>query len=737
MGVLITRQLTDYAVRMSEINTSATSDIAAPLHCSTFNSTSGDTTEKLDNPKTLPENTNTDLKLDMAVNTEDYNKLKAKTCNNNSFKDKSRNNLPKLKIPSITKPGNSLTNQNNINFSNQLFAVDTNAYCSSEESPSSSTANRPVMGQAALLKKVKGTIERNDSLIIHDLITNRYRSKLNHAYNRIYQRRKSRVSSSGDENSDTAFSTPVDYSPASISSIGAHSLSFEERNEFVFPRYSLGDKDLYFSKSTDDVNAYTTADEFGELSINSSTFSTDKSGVSFSPYDPKKFLKNAIGEVANVSCESGIDRDDPEINRKEQEPVEDSSSVDLCDISSVLSKTASFRNSMRRSLFQLPDVQENQIQETQFANNSLVDNLMKELSIQNEKMFQVSKALNYCRTLKGFETSVEFREAEKILLIASCTKAALTKEIQNVDDDTCETINDPRSCGQVHFNNFKFLPRDEYKNNTPRELVEYFVLVLTCGSTVLASDVVAAGKDGVVDIDKNFAFNKLPLDFEISVCIYAMRIRNKSHNTHEHSHCPLPKKILNKNYKIRNETLYIRSSLFLPWGKCEIRGPDLLRAKSSSGTSSSITLKMHNIPLTSSLSGTFSVDVESSVKLFNRISGFLTIGLDNEHGCTIWNRRWCVLEGAIFKYWNYPSEEVTKPLGSLDLYYCSEQQIATADRNSCARPKTLMVPVKQKEAEKKYFLSADNIPEMKQWEKELNYVIRTLSAWNSAAAKIP
>lgn len=146
---------------------------------------------------------------------------------------------------------------------------------------------------------------------------------------------------------------------------------------------------------------------------------------------------------------------------------------------------------------------------------------------------------------------------------------------------------------------------------------------------------------------------------------------------------------------------------------------------------------MHNIPLNSPLSGMFSVNIKSGVQLNNKISGFLTIGLDNEHGCIIWNVRWCVLEGAILKYWNHPSEEVTHALGSLDLSYCLEQQISAVDRSLCARPRTLMVPVKYKEGERKYLLSADKLSDMKEWEKELNYVLRALDMWNCGRAKIP
>lgn len=62
------------------------------------------------------------------------------------------------------------------------------------------------------------------------------------------------------------------------------------------------------------------------------------------------------------------------------------------------------------------------------------------------------------------------------------------------------------------------------------ELTEQFVVILTCGSTVLASDVIVARESGEVYTEKNFEFKKLPTDFEISICIYSMRLPNKSHH---------------------------------------------------------------------------------------------------------------------------------------------------------------------------------------------------------------
>lgn len=107
----------------------------------------------------------------------------------------------------------------------------------------------------------------------------------------------------------------------------------------------------------------------------------------------------------------------------------------------------------------------------------------------------------------------------------------------------------------------------------------------------------------------------------------------------------------------------------------------------------------------------------------------MTVGIENENTCTLWNRRWCVLENGQIKYWNYPSEESTQPLSCIDLSDCIVQQIMLADRSACARPRTLFLPVKLEGHIRKYLFSADNTSEMEIWETEMNFVLRCLITW--------
>lgn len=168
---------------------------------------------------------------------------------------------------------------------------------------------------------------------------------------------------------------------------------------------------------------------------------------------------------------------------------------------------------------------------------------------------------------------------------------------------------------------------------------------------------------------------------------------------------------------------YIKNSAFCLLGRCRIRNAEISKSKKQP-------LKLYDNPIHSKISASFTAKITSTVYLDVKIRGFLTVGIENEQSCTIWNRRWCVLENSSLKYWNYPSEENAPALGIVDLSYCIEQKIAVADRSSCARSRTLFLPIKNGNSIKKYLLAADTTKDMVMWEKELNFVVRSLTTWN-------
>lgn len=103
----------------------------------------------------------------------------------------------------------------------------------------------------------------------------------------------------------------------------------------------------------------------------------------------------------------------------------DNSTMGSADVSMLVSKLSSFYSSVKKGIRK----KRSSLKTNQFtpngtqilkpsSDNPRLDNLKRDLSIQNEIIFQVSKALVYCRSSKDFLYSTEHVEAEKILLVA-------------------------------------------------------------------------------------------------------------------------------------------------------------------------------------------------------------------------------------------------------------------------------------------------------------------------------
>lgn len=119
----------------------------------------------------------------------------------------------------------------------------------------------PVMGKSALL--VKSQKDRHESIIVHDIVVEKFNNILNYYYNRSLRRRNSK-----NRNSETMSC----YSPCSL---------WDE------------DGDCFnFLRSTDDLNAEST---FDDVTNRASSVST---GIEndFSEYDASKFLQEALGD---------------------------------------------------------------------------------------------------------------------------------------------------------------------------------------------------------------------------------------------------------------------------------------------------------------------------------------------------------------------------------------------------------------------------------------------------------
>nr|XP_023018130.1 anillin-like protein 1 isoform X1 [Leptinotarsa decemlineata]XP_023018131.1 anillin-like protein 1 isoform X1 [Leptinotarsa decemlineata]XP_023018132.1 anillin-like protein 1 isoform X1 [Leptinotarsa decemlineata]XP_023018133.1 anillin-like protein 1 isoform X1 [Leptinotarsa decemlineata] len=697
-------------------------------------------------PKTTVCNIVNDLKSNYNVCTEQSQKLNNNTKelqndHESKERDENENRLPKLKINLTNIDQNQLVNdlaklKSPIDDKNSSKLVFTHQKEGGVRFPDSNKQKQPIMGRKALLKKAN--IDP-DSLIIQSMILNKYENVINHYVSRMYKRRSSKQSTSEDdcESSSSPYSvfTPSSLSPADTPA----SLSGETRNRFEFPtvgeyrypffaaNYYVPKRNLDFLKSTDDFNVETTTEP--NDSLTSSDIGQEGSTTSASEYDPKTFLENALGDLSSFTpSELGDKADCASMNSLSCSEI-----VGPSNVSTLLSSAGSLYSSLRKSIkrrrhsFKTVSFEDHQIS----LPNRLLESLEKELSIQNSIIFQISKALNYCRSSKDFFSGKEHIEAEKILLLATITKAALTSEINTIEFNTYETSSDPRCYGDIKITDVAFHLKEKVTVLPHHaDSKEYFVAVAASGKKIICSEISEA-KDHVIPIRKCFEFDNLLADFEISISVYSMTIRNKVHIIQENMKCPSPKSILRctkepRRHKSINKTLYIEPLAFTLVGKCFIRNKELSKPSSTIDSS----LKLHTVPPHSSIAEKIDFKIDHAYHLTNKTSGFLTIGIENEQLFTTWNRRWCLLEGSDFKYWNYPSEEIAAPLGNINLCFSKAQKVIPADRTICARPRTLMIPIQNDTSEKRYLLSADTIEGLKMWENELNFVIKSLMIWN-------
>lgn len=112
------------------------------------------------------------------------------------------------------------------------------------------------------------------------------------------------------------------------------------------------------------------------------------------------------------------------------------------------------------------------------------------------------------------------------------------------------------------------------------------------------------------------------------------------------------------------------------------------------------------------------------LRFINNYSGFLTIGNEFD-GAFVWSRKWCLLHGSTFQYWNYPNDEAFKePLCKIDLKEFA--RIRLADRSKCPKIRTFILEME----ENLYYFSADTSHDLNNWTNALKEVVSCLKGWN-------
>ncbi|KAJ8963837.1 hypothetical protein NQ314_005352 [Rhamnusium bicolor] len=470
----------------------------------------------------------------------------------------------------------------------------------------------------------KGNIR--DSLIIHEIVMEHFDRAINRFSQRHLKRRQSQRSSflSDDKEKIRFRNTPGD--------------GMESSN----------------GKSFDSGLQEMSAELFKDTSAN--TFVSSEEDKENIEYDSQAFLREALGdELLNVTSES---RDKSSVYFSQSEPqlpmYVTERSVGSSDISALISnnygnksggiyslystvkKTARDRpclkkTSVSRPLFNsLSSHYEYDYESIDLSTNSKVDELMKEISIQDSVIGQAAKAHIKKEVLSNELNKTEYEEMEK-----------------------------GQSLGTVKLQHLKFYTKP--KTRAEQKDIQHYVCLLHSGVTVLASDIILPEENGDLIVTDCFKFNNLLSDFEIHIGLYRLNIQNQN------------KKSIRSSWRFKksinnNDQTYSQISFFRLLGNTKI---EIL------GLTESGNYKLENIPpnATTTLSDSFIADIESSVEINNKTSGFLNIGTSR----LLWTRRWCVLEDCCLKYWNYPSDvNEMNPIGTFNLLYCSTYPVTSS-----------------------------------------------------------
>lgn len=109
---------------------------------------------------------------------------------------------------------------------------------------------------------------------------------------------------------------------------------------------------------------------------------------------------------------------------------------------------------------------------------------------------------------------------------------AIKKELIKIDYDEDLEDQELKSLGRVTISNLSFpLQPDSSPSN---EFCRWFLVIAGCSTTVLASEAVMVNEDGNIRLQKSFVFENLDSDFQITISIYSLHIRNSTKKKMSH-----------------------------------------------------------------------------------------------------------------------------------------------------------------------------------------------------------
>lgn len=187
--------------------------------------------------------------------------------------------------------------------------------------------------------------------------------------------------------------------------------------------------------------------------------------------------------------------------------------------------------------------------------------LLQEVNIQQTLIYQASKALDFCRTMKEFTDSPEQVESNRLILVASLRKQALFQEIRSLATNTAtkskteSSVNDRAdiSIKDISLSLKEGVLRRERQSE---DVVEWFVVVISQGLTVWATHATTCPMNSPrMHFPGGLSIPKMSPDFKINLKVYSLKLQNVTFNHEEKYHiqkeekhkvCPSPTKLLKR-----------------------------------------------------------------------------------------------------------------------------------------------------------------------------------------------
>lgn len=353
-----------------------------------------------------------------------------------------------------------------------------------------------------------------------------------------------------------------------------------------------------------------------------------------------------------------------------------------------------------------------------------IKTLKKNIVLQMSTLNQANKALNYCYSFSNHDFLPQVVECERLLLLSSHRYYEMTKMLRclKANKQTIYTIHREQGTIRIsklflYFNNLMSVQKDSSDT-------KWYMCMVSHEENIEGSKVYFVPKnDKMLRINDIFTFKNLSNDFVINIQIFSLESKR------------LTKQWKKCYKKLKMSCGRLISSDLLTPEDCK---PSDFKLEGS------FCLKLQD--LKSMVFGEFAHgsflefqlmwDVDSKVHL----SGFLEIEKDiGEY--KVWDRKWCILEGCVLKYWNYPSDkEYMPPLGILDLRYCVASLVKPVDKERNPWHRTFVLEMVEGNVKSstpgqtmkqilREFFRADSSKELSDWCLVLNEHIALLRKW--------